>query len=135
MRKIITALIIVLLFLTGNILSGSTLSPKKILKIESLLASKKWLCSDVSKKRLTKRLGFEPGNELNVSIDKKYNFKSNEYDYSKGTWRFDGRYLYLFYQEKKTGNKIVTKYKIVKLDEKTLVLKRTNKPRGKITFK
>jgi len=135
MRRIITALSIVLLFLTGNILSGSNISPKKILKTETLLASKKWLCTEVSKKRLTKKLGFELGNELNISIDKKYSFKNNKYDYSKGTWRLDGRYIYFFYQEKETGKKIVTKYKIVKLNESTLILKRTNRPRGKITFK
>jgi len=135
MRRIITALSIVLLFLTGNLLSGSNISPKKTLKTETLLASKKWLCTEVSKKRLTKKLGFELGNELNISIDKKYSFKNNKYDYSKGTWRFDGRYIYFFYQEEETGKKIVTKYKIVKLNESTLILKRTNRPRGKITFK
>ncbi len=91
---------------------------------------------DVSKKRLTKKLDFDVGNEFGLSIDKKYNFKNNNYDYSNGTWKVDGKFLYFFYNAPGTENKTeTTKYKIIKLNETTLVLKRLDRPKGKITFK
>lgn len=105
-------------------------------KQEALLTAKKWTCMEVSKKRLTKKLDFEVGNEFGLSIDKKYNFKNNNYDYSNGKWKIDGNYLYFFYNAPGTENKIeTTKYKILKLTETTLILKRTERPKGKITFK
>jgi len=108
----------------------------KQMKQEALLTSKKWICMEVSKKRLTKKLDFDIGNEFNLSIDKKYSFKNNKYDYSNGTWKLDGKYLYFFYNAKGTENKVETmKYQIIKLTETTLILKRTEKPKGKITFK
>ena len=108
----------------------------KQMKQEALLTSKKWICMEVSKKRLTKKLDFDIGNEFNLSIDKKYSFKNNKYDYSNGTWKLDGKYLYFFYNAKGTENKVETmKYQILKLTETTLILKRTEKPKGKITFK
>lgn len=108
----------------------------KQMKQEALLTSKKWVCLDVSKKRLTKKLDFDIGNECSFSIDKKYSFKNNKYDYSNGTWKLDGKYLYLFYNAKGTDNKVeTTKFQIKKLTETTLVLKRTEKPKGNITFK
>lgn len=111
-------------------------SNTKQLKLESILTSKKWVCLEVSKKRLTKKLDFDIGNEFNLGIDKKYNFKNNNYDYSNGTWKLDGKYLYFFYNAPGTENKVeTTKYKIVKLNETTLILKRTHRPKGKITFK
>ena len=108
----------------------------KLQKMEALLTSKKWICMDVSKKRLTKKLDFDVGNEFGLSIDKKYNFKNNNYDYSNGTWKVDGKFLYFFYNAPGTENKTeTTKYKIIKLNETTLVLKRLDRPKGKITFK
>ncbi|MGB0390882.1 MAG: hypothetical protein ACPGRC_00890 [Salibacteraceae bacterium] len=108
----------------------------KIQKQEALLTSKKWICMEVSKKRLTKKLDFDIGNEFGLSIDKKYNFKNNNYDYSNGTWKIDGKFLYFFYNAPGTENKTETsKYKILKLNETTLVLKRLDRPKGKITFK
>lgn len=116
-----------------------TLAPApsdKQMKQEALITSKKWICMEVSKKRLTKKLDFEMGNEFNLSIDKKYSFKNNNYDYSNGTWKLDGKYLYFFYNAKGTENKVETmKYKILKLTETTLILKRTERPNGKIIFK
>ena len=105
-------------------------------KQEALLTSKKWICMSVSKKRLTKKLDFDIGNEFGLSIDKKYNFKNNNYDYSNGTWKVDGKFLYFFYNAPGTESKVETaKYKIIKLNETTLVLKRLDRPKGKITFK
>jgi len=106
------------------------------MKKEALLTSKKWICLDVSKKRITKKLDFDIGNEFNLSIDKKYSFKNNKFDYSNGTWKLDGKFLYFFYNAKGTENKTETiKYKIIKLNETTLILKRLERPKGKITFK
>lgn len=108
----------------------------KQLKMEALLTAKKWICLEVSKKRLTKKMDFDIGNEFSFSIDKKYSFKNNKYDYSNGTWKLDGKYVYFFYNAPGTENKVETaKYKIIKLDENTLILKRTESPKGKITFK
>ena len=108
----------------------------KLQKMEALLTSKKWICMDVSKKRLTKKLDFDIGNEFGLSIDKKYNFKNNNYDYSNGTWKVDGKFLYFFYNAPGTESKTETsKYKIIKLNETTLILKRLDRPKGKITFK
>ncbi len=108
----------------------------KIQKQEALLTSKKWICMDVSKKRLTKKLDFDIGNEFGLSIDKKYTFKNNNYDYSNGTWKVDGKFLYFFYNAPGTENKTETsKYKIIKLNQTTLILKRLDRPKGKITFK
>lgn len=114
-------------------------APSKISKqqqLEALLTSKKWICMEVSKKRLTKKLDFDVGNEFGLSIDKKYNFKNNNYDYSNGKWKVDGKFLYFFYNAPGTENKTeTTKYKILKLNETTLILKRLERPKGKITFK
>jgi hypothetical protein len=120
--------------LEENFSAPSSIS--KTQKMEALLTSKKWICLEVSKKRMTKKLGFDVGNEFGLSIDKKYNFKNNNYDYSNGTWKIDGKYLYFFYNAPGTENKTETiKYKILKLNETTLILKRDERPKGKITFK
>ncbi len=109
---------------------------KRLIKLEQLLTSKKWICTNVSKKRLTKKLDFDMGNEINFSIDKKYSFVNNKYDYSNGKWKYDGKFLYMFYNAPGTESRVETvKYKIVKLNSYELTIKRTAKPRGKITFK
>ena len=108
----------------------------KQMKKEALLTSKKWICLEVSKKKITKKLSFDIGNEVNFSIDKKYSFKNNNYDYSNGTWKMDGKFLYFFYNAKGTESKVETmKYKVLKLSENELYLKRMSKPKGKLTFK
>ena len=108
----------------------------KQMKMEALLTSKKWICLEVSKKKITKKLSFDIGNEVNFSIDKKYSFKNNNYDYSNGSWKMDGKFLYFFYNAKGTESKVETmKYKVLKLSENELYLKRMSKPKGKLTFK
>ena len=108
----------------------------KQMKNEALLTSRKWICMEVSKKKLTKKLDFEVGNICNLSIDKKYAFKNNNYDYSNGTWKLDGKILYFFYNAKDGSNRIETaKFKILTLNSTTLILKRLEKPKGKLTFK
>jgi hypothetical protein len=108
----------------------------KQMKMESILTSKKWICLEVSKKKITKKLSFDIGNEVNFSIDKKYSFKNNNYDYSNGTWKMDGKFIYFFYNAKGTESKVETmKYKILKLTTTELYLKRMSKPKGKLTFK
>ena len=114
----------------------SIASTDKQMKKEALLTSKKWICLEVSKKKITKKLSFDVGNEINFSIDKKYSFKNNNYDYSNGTWKMDGKFLYFFYNAKGTESKVETmKYKVLKLSENELYLKRMSKPNGKLTFK
>ncbi len=119
-----------------NFENSKTYQVGKQQKMEAMLTSKKWICLDVSKKRLTKKLDFDIGNEFGLSIDKKYNFKNNNYDYSNGTWKLDGKFLYFFYNAPGTENRTETsKFKIIKLTETSMVLKRLEKPKGKITFK
>lgn len=119
-----------------DLLAELTIISNGQMKKEALLTAKKWVCLDVSKKRMTKKLDFDIGNEFSLSIDKKYSFKNNNYDYSNGTWKLDGKFLYFFYNAKGTENKTETiKYKIIKLNETTLILKRLERPKGKITFK
>ena len=108
----------------------------KQMKREALLTSKKWTCLEVSKKRITKKLSFDIGNEINFGIDKKYSFKNNKFDYSNGKWKMDGKFIYFFYNAPGTENLVQTiKYKVLKLSETELVLKRLDKPKGKLTFK
>lgn len=79
---------------------------------------------------------FEVGNELSFSIDKKYAFKNNDYNYQSGTWKLDSKYLYFFYNASDGSNRILTsKYKLNKINESSLILKRTEKPKGKLVFK
>lgn len=110
---------------------------KSIVQQDALITSKKWVCLNVSRKKLSRQdFKFEMGNELSLSIDKKYSFKNNDYNYQSGTWKVDGKFLYFFYNAMDGSNRTNTaKYKIRTLNSTTLLLKRTDKPRGKLTFK
>ena len=69
----------------------------KQMKMEALLTSKKWICMEVSRKKLGKMdFSFEMGNEFRMTIDKKYNFMNNNFDFGSGTWKLDGKVLYFF---------------------------------------
>lgn len=107
------------------------------IKKESLLTSKKWVCLNVSKKKLSKiDFRFEVGNELSFSIDKKYAFKNNDYNYQNGTWKMDSKYLYFFYNASDGTNRIESsKYKVKSLTATKLRLKRLEKPKGNLEFK
>lgn len=136
---------IFILFLTCLLLSPigafSQAVPKGVDKItvqqDALITSKKWICLNVSRKKLTKQdFKFEVGNELSLSIDKKYSFKNNDYSYQSGTWKVDGKFLYFFYNAMDGSNRTNSaRYKIRSLNSTTLLLKRMDKPRGKLTFK
>jgi len=121
------------------LLSASQLfaQSKKELQTESQLTSKKWVCLDVKRKKLTKiDFRFEVGNELSLSIDKKYAFKNNDYNYSSGTWKLDKKFLYFFYNSRDGDNRVLSsKYKIQKLNQGRLMLKRTEAPKGRLEFK
>lgn len=136
---------IFILFFTCLLLSPirtfSQAVPKGVDKItiqqDALITSKKWICLNVSRKKLTKQdFKFEVGNELSLSIDKKYSFKNNDYSYQSGTWKVDGKFLYFFYNAMDGSNRTNSaRYKIRSLNSTTLLLKRMDKPRGKLTFK
>ena len=110
---------------------------KKDLETESLLTSKKWVCLDVKRKKLEKmEFRFEVGNELSLSIDKKYSFKNNDYNYSSGTWKLDRKTLYFFYNASDGSNRTLSgKYKINKLSKTRLLMKRLDNPKGKLEFR
>ncbi|HBH48302.1 MAG TPA: hypothetical protein DDX98_06665 [Bacteroidales bacterium] len=113
------------------------LSAQDNIKTEALLTSKKWICLDVSRAKLEKMdFRFEVGNELSMRIDKKYSFKNNDYNFSAGTWKLDKKDLYFFYDDpEQAGRKLSTHYRIQKIKPNMLVLKRMDRPKGKLTFK
>ena len=105
--------------------------------MESELTSKKWICLNVKRKKLEKLdFRFEVGNELSMTIDKKYSFKNNDYNYQSGTWKLDKKFLYFFYNSNDGENRVLSsKYKIVKLNNGRMMLKRLENPKGKLEFK
>lgn len=117
--------------------SISTFAQSKSQKLESTLTSRKWVCLDVKRKKLTKMdFRFEVGNELSFSIDKKFSFKNNDYNYQSGTWKMDRKYLYFFYNAMDGSNRTESmKYQIKKLNSSELRLKRLSSPKGKLVFK
>lgn len=126
-------LVIGILLLAGS----STFAQSKSQKLESTLTSKKWVCLDVKRKKLTKMdFRFEVGNELSFSIDKKFSFKNNDYNYQSGTWKMDGKFLYFFYNAMDGSNRTESmQYQIKKLNSSELRLKRLTSPKGKLVFK
>ncbi|MGB0391403.1 MAG: hypothetical protein ACPGD5_07525 [Salibacteraceae bacterium] len=107
------------------------------LKQEALLTSKKWTCMQVKRKKLEKAdFKFEMGNKLKFEIDKKYQYENNDYNYSAGEWKLDKKMLYFFYVDPKGNNrKISATYKVLKLSDSQLILKRLDRPKGKLVFK
>lgn len=110
-------------------------------QMESLLTAKKWTVLTVSKKKLTKLKktdGFrmEQGNEMSFSIDHKFGYKNNDYEYMSGKWVMDGKRLLLVHDARDATNRLENSdYKIKKLTKYELVLKRLEKPRGILKFK
>lgn len=109
----------------------------KAQKMEATLTSKKWVCLEVKRKKLTKLdFRFEVGNELSFSIDKKFSFKNNDYNYQSGTWKLDGKYLYLFFNAMDGTNRTESaKYQIKRLKPTNLYMKKLERPKGKLVFK
>ena len=107
------------------------------IKQEAVLTSKKWTCMEVKRKKLEKAdFKFEMGNKLKFEIDKKYQYENNDYNYSSGEWKLDKKMLYMFYVDPKgTDRKMSATYKVLKLSESQLMLKRLDRPKGKLVFK
>jgi hypothetical protein len=110
---------------------------KKDIQAESILTSKKWVCLNVKRKKLQKMdFRIEVGNELSMSIDKKYAFKNNDYNFSSGTWKLDKKMLYFFFNASDGSNRVLSsRYKIKKLTKTQLVLKRLDNPKGVLELK
>jgi hypothetical protein len=110
---------------------------KKDIQAESILTSKKWVCLNVKRKKLEKMdFRIEVGNELSMSIDKKYAFKNNDYNFSSGTWKLDKKMLYFFFNASDGSNRVLSsRYKIKKLTKTQLVLKRLDNPKGVLELK
>ena len=87
MKKNITLTLLTLLLLTtGNLFAQAVPKgvDKQSVKQDALLTSKQWMCIDVKRKKLTKMdFKFEVGNEMSLSIDKKYSFKNNRSEYPR----------------------------------------------------
>ena len=105
-------------------------------KREKLLTSKKWTCLEVSRKKLEKMdFKMEIGNILSFRIDKKYSFQNNDYNYQAGKWKVDGTMLYFFYNAPDDNRILTARYKIQRLNEREMRLKRLDRPKGKLVFK
>ncbi len=108
---------------------------------ESLLTARKWTLMDVKKKKLTKLKkmdGFrmEEGNEMSFSIDHKFRYKNNDYEYMSGKWVLDGKKLLLVHDARDATNRLDNSHlKIIRLTKTELYVKRMDKPRGKLVFK
>lgn len=131
--KLTTILLIAIFSISTSISAQAS----KQLKYESILTSKKWTCLEVNRGKLEKiDFRIEVGNELSLRIDKKYSFKNNDYLYQAGTWKLDGKMLYFFYQDSEKEGRINTaQYKILKLTETQLKVKKLDRPKGKLLFK
>ena len=108
---------------------------------ESLLTARKWVVIDVSRKKLTKLKkmdGFrmEEGNEMSFSIDHKFGYKNNDYEWMAGKWILDRKELLLVHDARDMTNRLEnTRYKVKRLTPTELVLKRLDRPKGVLRFK
>ena len=114
---------------------------RNIRQQESLLTARKWTIVNVKKNKLTKLKkmdGFrmEEGNELSFSIDHKFGYKNNDYEYMSGKWKLDGNKILLIHDARDATNRLENSHmKILKLSKTELLLKRLDKPKGKLVFK
>ena len=110
-------------------------------QVESLLTARKWTLIDVKKKKLTKLKkmdGFrmEEGNEMSFSIDHKFRYKNNDYEYMSGKWVLDGKKILLVHDARDATNRLNNSHlKIIRLSKTELYVKRLDKPKGKLVFK
>jgi hypothetical protein len=108
---------------------------------ESLLTGRKWTIVNVKRKKLTKLKkmdGFrlEEGNELTFSIDHKFTYRNNDYEYMAGKWVLDGKKVLLVHDARDATNRLDnTHFKIIKLSKTELTMRRLDKPKGKLVFK
>lgn len=108
---------------------------------ESLLTARKWVVVNVSRKKLTKLKkmdGFrmEEGNEMSFSIDHKFGYKNNDYEWMAGKWVLDKKEILLVHDARDMTNRLEnSRYKIKKMTSTELVLKRLDNPKGVLRFK
>ncbi len=108
---------------------------------ESLLTARKWVVTNVSRKKLTKLKkmdGFrmEEGNEMSFSIDHKFGYKNNDYEWMAGKWVLDRKEILLIHDARDMTNRLEnSRYKIKKLTPTELILKRLDNPKGVLRFK
>ena len=108
---------------------------------ESVLTARKWVVVNVSRKKLTKLKkmdGFrmEEGNEMSFSIDHKFGYKNNDYEWMAGKWVLDKKEILLVHDARDMTNRLEnSRYKIKKLTPTEMVLKRLDNPKGVLRFK
>lgn len=108
---------------------------------ESLLTARKWVVVDVSRKKLSKLKkmdGFrmEEGNEMSFSIDHKFGYKNNDYEWMAGKWIMDKKEILLIHDARDMTNRLEnSRYKIKRLTPTELILKRMDRPKGVLSFK
>ena len=106
-----------------------------------MLTARKWVVVNVSRKKLTKLKkmdGFrmEEGNEMSFSIDHKFGYKNNDYEWMAGKWTLDRKEILLVHDARDMTNRLEnSRYKIKKLTPTELVLKRLDNPKGVLRFK
>ena len=88
--------------------------------------------------KLKKMDGFrmEEGNEMSFSIDHKFGYKNNDYEWMAGKWILDKKEILLVHDARDMTNRLEnSRYKIKKLTPTEMVLKRLDNPRGVLRFK
>ena len=137
-KVVITAFVLIILMVfSGN----AEAQDRNKRQQESLLTARKWTILNVKRKKLTKldkMDGFrmEEGNEMSFSIDHKFGYKNNDYEYMSGKWILDGKSLLLVHDARDATNRLEnTHYKVIRLSKTELYMKRLDKPKGKLVFK
>jgi hypothetical protein len=137
-KAVIAAFVLIILVVfSGNVQAQDRNKRQQ----ESLLTARKWTILNVKRKKLTKLNkmdGFrmEEGNEMSFSIDHKFGYKNNDYEYMSGKWILDGKSLLLVHDARDATNRLEnTHYKVIRLSKSELYIKRLDKPKGKLVFK
>ena len=137
-KVVITAFVLIILMVfSGN----ADAQDRNKRQQENLLTARKWTILNVKRKKLTKldkMDGFrmEEGNEMSFSIDHKFGYKNNDYEYMSGKWILDGKSLLLVHDARDATNRLEnTHYKVIRLSKTELYMKRLDKPKGKLVFK
>ncbi|NLR93244.1 MULTISPECIES: hypothetical protein [Flammeovirga] len=105
---------------------------------KKILISKDWTITEVKRDKLTEQevYALDAGNHLHFSIDKKFGFKNNTNEYLAGKWIMGSKKELLLTHGKGDGSNDTasSRFKIVKISESKIILKKLDKPKGKFVL-
>ncbi|ANQ50050.1 hypothetical protein KMW28_02750 [Flammeovirga yaeyamensis] len=129
---------LITLFFAIFLLSSVESKAQDIEKRKQYLISKDWTITEVKREKLTKQevYALDEGNTLHFSIDKKFGFKNNKNEYLAGKWVMAGKKSLLLTHGKGDGSSDTasSRFKIVKISETRIILKKLDKPKGKFVL-